>query len=99
MVLNAQMSIFLDTRKQLWYNYIVKKTITIRCWHKHLRRSVLSKMLPNWVLKASPRTNKQKLKKGGLIMIIKRTNPKKSWNTEQKQIALKILMNKILKLK
>lgn len=56
-------------------------------------------MLPNWVLKASPRTNKQKLKKGGLIMIIKRTNPKKSWNTEQKQIALKILMNKILKLK
>ena len=28
-------------------------------------------------------------------MIIKRTNPKKSWNTEQKQIALKIIMNKI----
>lgn len=32
-------------------------------------------------------------------MIIKRTNPKKSWNTEQKKIALKIIMNKILKLK
>ena len=32
-------------------------------------------------------------------MIIKRTNPTKSWNTKQKQTALKIIMNKILKLK
>lgn len=51
---------FLDMEKQLWYNYCVEKTIAIRCWHKHLRRSVLSRMLPNWVLKASPRTDKQK---------------------------------------
>ena len=28
MVLNAQMSIFLDMEKQLWYNYCVEKTIT-----------------------------------------------------------------------
>ena len=50
MVLNAQMSIFLDMEKQLWYNYCVeKKTIAIRCWHKHLRRSVLLNMLPKWV--------------------------------------------------
>lgn len=32
-------------------------------------------------------------------MIIKRTNPNKLWTTKQKQIALKIIMNKILKLK
>jgi len=32
-------------------------------------------------------------------MIIKRTNPKKSWNKKQKQIAIQILINKILKLK
>lgn len=32
-------------------------------------------------------------------MIIKRTNPKKSWNKEQKQITIQILINKILKLK
>ena len=51
MVLNARTSIFLDMEKQLWYNYSVEKTITFRCWHKHLRRFVLSIMLPKWVQK------------------------------------------------
>ena len=32
-------------------------------------------------------------------MIIKRTNPQKSWTGQQREIALKILQNKILKSK